>query len=131
MRWAATITIAGSACDVAAAHSLAWVRGVDARRELPRLSVGEARKLDALLKSQKPVNLKPKSQRTLWRSLTGDKLSRWPDWIRYLRHMDRRDAIVHRGCLPGGRQPARADAADSLDVTRSFHEHLARVVCSG
>ena len=66
------------------------------------------------------MNLRTKGQRALWRSLSGSKLSQWPDWIEYLRHVDRRDALVHRGRVPGGRQPIRSDAKNSLETTRSF-----------
>jgi len=128
--WAAAIVVAGNASDVAAAHTLACLRHEDMRRSTPRLRPGEARKLDALLKSRKTVNLRTKGQRALWRSLTGSKLSQWPDWIEYLRHVDRRDTLVHRGQMPGGRQPTRADAKDSLEVTRSFCQHLANVTRS-
>jgi hypothetical protein len=124
LRWSMVIVEAGSACDVAAAHALRRLQSIDRERSTPRLSAGEARKLESLLKSRKVVNLKPKAQRALWQTMSGDKLSRWPDWIRYLRLVDRRDAITHRGRVPGGRDATCADAEESIEVARSFLQHL-------
>jgi hypothetical protein len=127
LRWSMAIVEAGAACDVAAAHALRRNLSIDRERATPRLSAGEARKLETLLKSRKVVNLKPKAQRALWKAMSGDKLSRWRDWIRYLRLVDRRDAITHRGCVPGGRDATYADAEEAIEVARSFLEHLDRV----
>jgi hypothetical protein len=127
LRWSMVIVEAGSACDVAAAHALRCMQSIDRHRSQPNLGAGESRKLDALLKSRKVVNLKPKAQRALWKTMSGDKLSRWPDWIRYLRLVDRRDSITRRGCVPGGRPAAYADAAEAVEVAWSFLEHLDRV----
>ena len=126
--WSMVIVEAGSACDVAAAHALRCMQSIDRERTTPRLGAGEARKLESLLKSRKVVNLKPKPQRALWKTMSDDRLSRWPDWIRYLRSVDRRDAVTRRGCVRSGRHAAHADATESVEVARAFIEHLGAVI---
>jgi hypothetical protein len=129
--WATTITIAAAACDVAAGRALTSLRHADQASPTSRLSASELRRLDALLESRKLVTLRPKNQRALWRSLTGDKLSSWPGWIRYLRHLDRRDALTHRGRLRGGQTLTRAEATEALDITRAFRDHIDTVMRAG
>jgi len=41
--------------------------------------------------------------------------------------VDRRDAITHRGRVSGGRDATCADAEESIEVVRSFLQHLDRV----
>ena len=60
--------------------------------------------------------------------MTGDRLTRWPDWIRYVRCVDRRNSVLYEGALPSRRRPARADAVEALEVTQSLAAHLDRVL---
>ena len=124
----AVIVICGSACDVAAAFALRSCAAADGQRPTPQLSPGRTRRLRDLLRSKKTVNLKPKSQRELWETLSQDRLTRWPDWIRYVRCVERRSAIVHEARLPSRRRPGRADAIEALQVTESFLAHLDTVM---
>ncbi len=122
------IVVAGLACDAAAAYSLRCVLEADAARPTPGLTNRQTRSVRDLLRSKKTVNLKSKAQRAWWESLTGDRLTRWPDWIRYVRCVDRRNAVLREGALRSGRRPARADAVEALEVTRSLAAHLDRVL---
>lgn len=126
--WCSVIAVCGNACDVAAAFALRAYAAADLQRPAPRLSSGKARKLRDLLRSKKTVNLKPKSQREVWETLSQDRLTRWPDWIRYVRCVERRNAIVHEARLPSGRRPDRADAVEALEVTGSLIAHLDAVM---
>jgi hypothetical protein len=125
--WSATIVVSGLACDAAAAYALRCLLQLDAQRAAPRLSSGKSRGLRELLRSKKTVNLKPKAQREIWEALSGDRLTRWPDWIRYVRCVERRNAVLHEGVLPSRRPPARADALEAVEVARSLSVHLAHV----
>lgn len=124
----AVIVVSGLACDAAAGCVLGWFLEIDARRPEPRLSPGQTRRLRELLRSKKSVNLKPKSQRAVWEALSADRLGRWPDWIRYVRCVDRRNSILHEGVLPSRRLPDRADAVEALQVMHSLHAHLTEVL---
>jgi len=126
--WCAVIAICGNACDVAAAFALRSYAEADLQRQAQRLSAGRAHKLRDLLRSKKTVNLKPKNQREVWETLSQDRLTRWPDWIRYVRCVERRNAIVHEARLPSGRRPDRADAVEALEVTGSLIAHLDAVM---
>jgi hypothetical protein len=126
--WSTVIVVAGLACDAGAAYSLRCVLEADGRRPTPRLTSRQTRSVRELLRSKKTVNLKPKAQRAWWESLSGDRLTRWPDWIRYVRCVDRRNSVLREGALPSGRRPARADAVEALEVTRSLAAHLGRVL---
>ena len=126
--WCTVIVVNGVACDAAASYALRCFLAADGRRPKPHLGNAQTRKLREVLRARKTVNLKPKSQRAFWETLTGDRLVRWPDWIRYVRTVDRRNAVLHTGTLPSGRHPARADAVEALEVTQSLHAHLARVM---
>ena len=74
LRWAATITIAGSACDVAAAHSWRGSEASTRRREPSRLSVSEARKLDRVAEVAQIGQPQAEGSADVVRSLTGDNL---------------------------------------------------------
>jgi len=121
------IAVSGLAADAAAGWALGWFLEADGRRPEPRLSSGQTRRLRDVLRSKKSVNLKPKAQRAFWEALSGDRLGRWPDWIRYVRCVDRRNSIVHEGVLPSRRLPDRADAIEALEVTDSLIAHLTAV----
>lgn len=126
--WCAVIAVSGLACDAAGAYALRCFLELDGQRPAARLNAGNTRKLRALLRSKKTINLKPKTQRQFWEALCDDRLARWPDWIRYLRCVERRNSILHEGILPSRRPPSRADAIEALEVTRSLHAHLASVM---
>jgi hypothetical protein len=127
--WSAVIVVSGSACDAAAAYALQCYLELDAQRPESRLGARRSRRVRELLRSKKTVNLKPKIQREYWQALTGDRLSRWSDWIRYVRSVERRNAVLHSGSLPSRRAPGFDDAAEALEVARSLHKHLALVMC--
>ena len=126
--WCAVIAVSGAACDAAAGWALASLLDIDDDRVKPALNAGQTRRVRELLRSKKVVNLKPKAQRAIWETLSGDRLARWPDWIRYLRCVDRRNSVVHQGVLRSRRRPGRADAVESLEVMYSLHAHLAAIV---
>jgi hypothetical protein len=126
--WCTVIVVGGLASDAAAAYALRCFLEADRQRSKPRLGNGQARKARDVLRSKKTVNLKPKSQRAHWEALTDDRITRWPDWIRYVRCVDRRNAVLHEGLLSSRRRPARADAVEALEVTQSLCAHLARVL---
>ena len=128
--WCAVIAVSGLACDAAGAYALRCFLELDDQRPASQLNAGNTRKIRALLRSKKTINLKPKTQRQFWEALCGDRLARWPDWIRYLRSVERRNSILHEGMLPSRRPPSRADAIEALEVTRSLHAHLANVMRS-
>jgi hypothetical protein len=122
--WCAVIVVSGLACDAAAAAALGTVVQLDGRRSTARLSAGQTRKVRDMLRSKKTINLKPQTQRAFWEALTDDRLTRWPDWIRYVRCVDRRNSVLHEGVLPSRRLPARADAVEAVEVMQSLHAHL-------
>jgi hypothetical protein len=128
--WCAVIAVSGLACDAAAAYALRCFLELDDQRPASRLNAGNARKLRGLLRSKKTINLKPKTQRQFWQALCDDRLARWPDWLRYLRCVERRNSILHEGMLPSRRPPSRADAIEALEVTRSLQAHLTNVMRS-
>ena len=126
--WCTVIAVNGVACEAAAAYALRSFLEVDAQRSTPCLSAGRARRLRELLRSKKAVNLKSKTQRDFWQVLSNDRLTHWADWIRYVRCVEQRDAVLHQGVLRSKRLPGRDDAIEAIEVTRSFHTHLALVM---
>jgi hypothetical protein len=126
--WCTVIVVSGLACDAAASYGLHCFLEADGQRSKPRLGNGQARRVREVLRSKKTVNLKPKSQRASWAALSDDRITRWPDWIRYVRCVDRRNSVLREGLLPSRRRPARADAVEALEVTRSLCAHLGRVL---
>jgi hypothetical protein len=121
--WTAVVTVAGASCEAAVADAF--------RRLSERTGNADARDLRRLLASRKPLTLQPKQQRAVWRALTGDRLSRWDGWVRYVRHVDRCRALTHTGRLRSGRLPDKRDAHDSLEIAEAFHAHVARVIARG
>ncbi|MDQ1435604.1 MAG: hypothetical protein QOF59_2420 [Actinomycetota bacterium] len=126
--WCTVIVVSGLACDAAASYALRCFLEADSRRSKPHLGNGQARKVREVLRSKKTVNLKPRSQRASWEALSDDRITRWPDWIRYVRCVDRRNSVLREGLLPSRRRPARADAVEAVEVMRSLCAHLARVL---
>jgi hypothetical protein len=119
--WSAAVVVAGAACEsrvAAAFRQLSDVADVDPARR------AELRELRRLIKSRKPLTLQPKGQRALWRALTTDRLSHWDGWIRYVRHVDRCRALTHTGLLPSGRAPDKRDAAEAIEISQAFLNHI-------
>jgi len=126
--WAAAIVLTAAACETASSYAIARLYELDQLRATPRLRGPDLRELRRLLKSKKTINLKPKRQRRIWQTLSNDKLSRWPEWIRYVRHIDDCNAIAHSGLLSGRRVAHQSDATEALKITHAFHQHLQQVI---
>jgi hypothetical protein len=66
-----------------------------------------------------PYNLRDDRSRTLWTSLTRDEIQRHEWWQRYTKHVDRRNAVVHRG-----KHVSEDEASESFQAAFALMSHV-------
>lgn len=125
----AIIAVAGTACEVGFASGLsrllAYSKIEFAELRRPVESETLRRRIERLLDpgARTPITMMPPDQRDVWQDATGDDISDWEHWKRYLERVKVRNRIVHVGLLPGDEEPTIDAAREAVAVAGAMLAH--------
>lgn len=79
--------------------------------------------VDAALNGIPSFNFRKDDAVHEWRRLTGNQVKQTAEWPGYVRHVNRRNLIVHRG-----QRATKAEASDSIEASARLIQHMQNVL---